>query len=182
MNFRRFASLVFLGAIATLSSGCATSPARPVEADGTYCHRVGKTYRQTLTCTALPVPSAAVEADAKRFEATPEAGMLYIVRRRWGDMANRVPVFVDDQPAVLTIPYSVVRVRLRPGNHQVVIEWEAKRHVTYVNARAGEVLFVEVEGSVWAWGSTYSWAEPDAEGARRRALRSKLIADVNLGP
>lgn len=182
MNLRRFAALVFFGAMAALLSGCATPPARPVEADGTYCFRIGKSYRPKLTCTALPVPSDVIEADAKRFESTPDAGTLYIVRRRWSDKANRVPVFVDDQPAVLTIPDSMVRVRLRPGNHQVVIEWEAKRYVKSVNARAGEVLFVEVDGSVWSWGSTYMWAEPDADGARKRAFRSKLVADVNQSP
>ena len=182
MSLGRFASLVALCATATLLSGCATPPARPVEADGTYCFRIGKTYRQKLTCTALPVPSAAIEADSRRFESTPDAGTQYIVRRRWGDTANRVPVFVDDQPAVVTIPDSMVRVRLRPGSHQVAIEWDAARSVLPVFARAGEVLFVEVEGSVWSWGSTYRWAAPDVEGARRKALRSKLVADINRGP
>ena len=125
--------------------------------------------------------SDAVEADAKQFEPTPDAATVYIVRRRWGDTANRVPVFIDEQPAVSTIPDSMVRVRLLPGSHQVVIEWQGERHVKSVNARAGEVVFVEVDGSVWSWGSTYRWAEPDAEGARRRALRTKLVADINLG-
>lgn len=181
MSVRSFAGLVASGAVATLLSGCATAPARPVEPDGTYCFRTGKSYRPKLTCTVLPVPSGAVEADAKRFEPTPDAVTVYIVRRRWGDTGNRVPVFIDEQPAVSTIPYSMVRVRLRPGSHQVVIEWEGKRYVKSVNAFAGEVLFVEVDGSVWSWGSTYRWAEPDAEGARQRALRTKLVADINLG-
>lgn len=182
MNRRRLALSVGAGATATLLSACMSVPARPVEADGTYCHRIGKSYRQKRTCTALPVPSDATEAGAKRFEPASDAATLYIVRRRWGDTANRVPVSLDDRPAFLTIPDSVVRVRLKPGNHQVAIEWEAQRQVRIVSVGVGEVLFVEVEGSVWAWGSTYSWAGPDAEGARRRALRSKLIADINLGP
>lgn len=108
--------LVFLGTVATLLSGCLTVPARLVESDGTYCYRIGKRYRQKLTCTVLPVPSDAVKADAKRFEPTPDAATVYIVRRRWGDTANRVPLFIDAQPAVSTIPYSMVRVRMRPGN------------------------------------------------------------------
>lgn len=153
-----------------------------VEADGTYCHRIGKSYRQKRTCTALPVPSDAAEADAKRFEPVSDSGTLYIVRRRWGDTADRVPVSVDDRPTLLTIPDSVVRVQLGAGSHQMVIEWEGKRQVKTVNVGAGEIVFVEVEGSVWAWGSTYRWAEPDAEGARRRASRSKLVADINLSP
>ena len=182
MSCRRFAALASLATIVILASACTTPPARPTEADGTYCHRIGKSYRQKLTCTALPVPTGAVETDAKRFDSTADAGTLYIVRRRWGDTANRVPVLIDDRPAVLTIPDSMARVRLRPGEHQVVIEWEGSRHVMSVKARAGEVMFIEVVGSVWSWGSTYRWAEPDADGARRRALRSKLVADINLGP
>ncbi len=178
---RRFVLSVGLGLTATLLSGCRSLSARPVVADGTYCHRIGKSYRQKRTCTALAVPFDATEADAKRFEPASDAGTLYIVRRRWGDTANRVPVPLDDRPALLTIPDSVVRVRLRPGDHQVAIEWEAKHQIKTVSMRAGEVLFVEVEGGVWAWGSTYRWVAPDAEGARRRVLRSKLVADINLG-
>lgn len=31
-----------------------------------------------------------------------------------------------------------------------------------------------------AWGSSYGWADGDAEGARNRALKAKLIADLRL--
>ena len=157
-----------------------TPPARRVETDGTYCYRIGKSYRQKLTCTAVPVPPDAVEASAKRFEPSPGAAMLYIVRRRWGDTANRVPVSIDDRPLVVTIPDSLVRVRLKPGNHQAALDWEGKRQVKSFTVAAGEVLFVEVDGSVWAWGANYGWAEPDAAGARKRASKSKLIADFDL--
>lgn len=170
------------GMVAILLSGCMTPPARPVEVDGTYCHRIGKSYRLKRTCTAMPVPPEAVEAGAKRFEPSLGAATLYIVRRRWGDTANRGPVSVDDRAPVLTIPVSLVRVRLQPGNHQVVIEWEGRRQVNSFTVAAGEVQFVEVDGSVWAWGSSYRWAEPDAAGAKQRASKSKLIADLDLGP
>jgi hypothetical protein len=52
-------------------SGCMTKPLRPVNADGTYCYRIGKSYRPKLTCTPTAVPTDAAEADAKRFEADP---------------------------------------------------------------------------------------------------------------
>jgi hypothetical protein len=158
-----------------------TAPVRPVEVDGTYCYRIGKSYRKKLTCTAVPVPSEAVEASAKRFEPSPEAATLYVVRRRWGDTANRVPVSVDDRPPVLTIPDSLVRVRLKPGRHQVVLDWDGRRQVKSLTVAAGDVLFVEVDGSVWAWGASYDWAEPDVTGARLKASKSKLIADLDLG-
>ena len=135
-----------------------------------------------MTCTALPVPSDAVEADAKQFEPAPDAATVYIVRRRWNDTANRVPVFIDDQPAVTTIPDSLVRVRLRPGRHRMVVEWGTERHVKSVDALAGEILFVEIDGSVWAWGASYGWIESNAGGARQRASKSKLIADLDVEP
>lgn len=181
MSCRRLAALISAGTVFVLLSGCMTPPARPVEADGTYCYRIGKSNRQKLTCTAVQVPSEAVEASAKRFEPSPEAAMLYIVRRRWGDTTNRVPVSVDDRAPVMTIPASLVRVRLQPGNHQVALDWEDRRQVKSFTVAAGEVLFVEVDGSVWAWGARYGWAEPDAAGARLRASKSKLIADLDLG-
>lgn len=158
-----------------------TPPARPVEADGTYCYRIGKTYRQKLTCTAVPVPSEAVEASAKRFEPSPGTAALYVVRSRWSDTTNRVPVSVDDRTPVMTIPASLVRIRLQPGNHQIALDWEGQRQAKSFTVAAGEVLFVEIDGSVWAWGARYGWAEPDAAGARQRASKSKLIADFDLG-
>ena len=155
MRCGRLAVFVSAGMVAALLSGCTTPPTRPVEADGTYCHRIGKSYRQKLTCTAAQAPSEATETSAKRFERSPGAAMLYIVRRRWDDTSNRVPVSVDDRQPVLTIPISPVRVRLQPGNHQVAIEWEGRRHIRSFAVAAGEVMFVEVDGSVWAWGASY---------------------------
>jgi hypothetical protein len=36
-------------------SGCMTKPIRPVNADGTYCYRIGKSYRPKLPRpTGLP--------------------------------------------------------------------------------------------------------------------------------
>ncbi len=52
-------------------AACMTKPLRPVNADGTYCHRIGQSYRPKLSCTPAAVPTDAVEAEAKRFEADP---------------------------------------------------------------------------------------------------------------
>ena len=41
-------------------AGCMTKPLRPVNADGTYCYRIGKSYRSKLTCTPTAVPTDAV--------------------------------------------------------------------------------------------------------------------------
>jgi hypothetical protein len=91
-----------------------------------------------------------------------------------------VPVTVDAQAPLVTIPDSVIRLRLTPGEHQLVTEWQGARGVKTVTGRAGDVVFVELAGSVWAWGSTYQWADIDTTSARKKVMSSKLIADVDL--
>ena len=71
-------------------AGCMTKPLRSVNADGTYCHRIGKSYRPKLTCTPTAVPTDAVEAEAKRFAASADRFTVYVVRKRWADAANVV--------------------------------------------------------------------------------------------
>jgi hypothetical protein len=180
MTLKHTFLLATLGAMSLLMGACTTQPSRAVEADGTYCHRIGKSYSPTLTCTLGPVPTEAVEQSAKQFEPTPGAITLYIVRQRWGDPVNRVPVIVDALAPLVTIPDSVIRLRLTPGEHQVVTEWQGTRGVKTVTGRAGDVVFVELAGSTWAWGSTYRWADIDATNARKAATSAKLIADVDL--
>ncbi len=180
MKSNRQSLLPVMGGIALLLTGCVTTPSRPVEADGTYCHRVGKISRQKLTCTLDPVPSDAVEASAKQFKAIPEAATVYVVRKGWADGPNKVPVSIDGRRPVLTIPDSLMRVRLSPGEHQLTLEWEGKRIVRAFTPRVGEVTFIELEARVWAWSATYGWAEVDAEDIRMKALKAKLIADLDL--
>jgi hypothetical protein len=167
-------------AVTLLLGGCMTKPPHLVEADGTYCYRIGKSSRRTVTCTTAPVPLASVELDAKEFRTTPGAITAFVVRNRWGDARNRVTVTLDGGSPVQTIPQSLVRVRMLPGEHQVTFEWEGQRGVKTVTAGAGEVIFIELEGSVWSWGSTYRWADTKTEAARERAEGSKLIADLDL--
>ena len=182
MNLKRTAILLSTAFAALLLGGCMTKPLRPVEADGTYCYRTGRAPRHKLTCTTTPVPSAAVEAKAKQFEPTPNAVTVYIVRRRWADASNRVPVSVDGQPPVSTIPESFMRVRLSPGEHQLAFEWDGQRNSRTFAARANEIVFIDLAGAVWFWGTNYQWAATDSANARKKAVVSKLIADLDLRP
>lgn len=169
--------LASLATLALLLGGCGSKPLRPPEADGTYCFKYHR--RPGGVCTAVPVPAESVEAEAKQFQPTPGAATVYIVRNRWADAENRVPVSIDGQAPVLTIPYSMLRVRLLPGEHRVAFEWDGKHIVRTFSARAGEILFMELAGALWSWNPEYRWAETDAEGARKRAAASKLIADLD---
>ena len=61
MNLARRRTLLFaVGGAALLTAGCMTKPLRPANADGTYCFRIGKSYRPMLTCTPAPIPFGAV--------------------------------------------------------------------------------------------------------------------------
>ncbi len=76
---------LLLGAAASSGAlaGCASAP-EPRPADSrTYCMSTLRTRR--TVCTPEPVPSAAVEAEAKRFEATPGVLTVYVVRSSWVD-------------------------------------------------------------------------------------------------
>jgi hypothetical protein len=180
MKNRRAFGLALLGVGLLPLGGCMTKPLQPVRADGSYCHRIGKSYRPTLTCTTEPVPPLDTEAQAKRFEPSAEALTVFILRKRWGDARNLVVTSIDGRRQVTTIPESLVRIRLKPGEHRIALSWEGTSSDIVVAGAAGEVRFVELVGSVWSWGSTYRWENSALESARERAIASKLIADIDM--
>ena len=161
-------------------AGCMSKPLRPVNADGTYCYRIGKSYRPTLTCTPTAVPTDAAEAEAKRFQADPASLTVYVLRRRWGDASVVVPVTVDGAASASTIPESLLRFRLRPGSHRVSAQWEGRTLDIGVEGRAGDLRVLELIGSAWAWGTRFSWEAAPADAVKSRAQRSKLVAYLDL--
>jgi hypothetical protein len=180
MDLTKSIVLATLGTAALMLSACTTQPSRSTQADGSYCHRIGKSFSPKLTCTTGPVPSDLVEQSAKQFEPTLGAITLYVVRNRWSDPANKVPVVVDGLASVVTIPQSLIRLRLKPGEHQITVEWEGNQASKTITGAAGDVFFVELAGNVWVWGSTYQWADPRGLSARKSATSAKLIADVDM--
>ena len=178
---RRRTLLIGLAAVGLVPlAGCMTKPLQPVRADGSYCHRIGRSYRPTLTCTTEPVPPVDTEAQSKRFEPSAGALTVYVLRKRWGDSRNLVVTSIDGRRQVTTIPESLMRVRLKPGEHRLVLEWEGRSSEIVVTGAAGEVRFVELVGSVWSWGSSYRWENGALDSSRDRAIASKLIADIDM--
>ncbi len=161
-------------------AGCTTKPIRAVNSDGTYCHRIGKSYRPKLTCTPAPVPTAAVEAEAKRFEADPASLTVFVLRRSWGDPSVALAIDVDGSARAYTIPDSLVRLRLSPTQHRLSMQWEGHKSDISVKGEAGQVQFVELVGSGWVWGTTFRWEATDSDSSKRRASASKLVADLDL--
>lgn len=179
MNLSRRRVMLFtVGSSALLTAGCMTKPLRPANADGTYCFRIGKSYRPTLTCTPAPIPSEQVEADAKRFEPNPGKLTVYLVRKRWGDAKHVVRVASDGAPPVDLVPESFARWQLPAGSHRLTVTWPEGSANLDIAGAAGEVHFVEVIGSVWVWGSTYRLERGDATESRQRAAPLRLVADV----
>ncbi|TXH46533.1 MAG: hypothetical protein E6Q93_29495 [Burkholderiaceae bacterium] len=169
----RCASVV---AVVGLLAGCATPPAPDPTAEVPYCHKTNK--GRVIACTAAPVPSLNANAQAKQFAADPNALTVYVVRRNWSDGRNFVKVQVDDGAPVETLPDTMVRYRLKPGSHSIAFEAEGQRSVLNVAGKASEVRFVRIDGVVWAWKSTFSWATESEDSIRKRALKARLIADV----
>jgi hypothetical protein len=180
MKNRRTVVLGFLGAALVPLSGCMSKPLAPVNADGTYCHSIGRRPRNKLTCTPQPVPAPNVEAQAKRFEPTGDALTIYVVRRSWGDASRPAVISLDAGARVATIPESLVRMRVKPGRHSLSVEWDGRSAEHVLTGAAGEVRFVELVGSFWSWGGEYRWEEGTPQASRPRALASKLIADLDM--
>lgn len=175
---RRRTMLLAISGSALLTTGCMTKPLRPANADGTYCFRIGKSYRPTLTCTLAPIPSEAMEADAKRFEPTPGKMTVYLVRKRWGDAKNILKVSSDGASFVDLVPGSFARWRLPAGSQRLTVSWPGGSASLDIAGSAGEVVFVEVIGGAWAWGSDYRLERGNAAESRQRAMPLRLVADV----
>jgi hypothetical protein len=75
---------------------------------------------------------------------------------------------------------SLVRLRLKPGAHRVSAQWEGRSIDMSVEGRAGDLRVVELIGSGWAWGTSFTWQMAQAELVKTRAQASKLVADLDL--
>ncbi|MCW5663724.1 MAG: hypothetical protein KIT35_07810 [Piscinibacter sp.] len=169
---------LLLGALASsgVLTGCASAPEPRTTDSRTYCMSTPRT-RRTI-CTPEPVPSAAVEADAKRFEATPGALTVYVVRSAWVDAVRPLTVSVDGDSQIGTLPRSLIRLRLAPGTHQLAFEWNERVHGFAVYGEAGELRIVELAGSSVPLDRPYHWSDADPAGAKLRARTTRLIADA----
>lgn len=176
MNARRTLVLGLASLSAAVLAGCASNAVQSSPSPRTYCIR--RPHGRRPICAEGKIPSADVEAQAKRFEPRSDALTLYIVRGRYANAPKRVPVRVDEAVELITLPRSMARLRLAPGHHVLSLEWDGtvRRHA--VDGAPGEVRFVELTGSAWPWDLSYYWSEADPLGTRERALRSRLIADL----
>ena len=170
--------LVPLLTAAGLLAGCATPPTPNPTAEVPYCHKTNK--GRVIACTQGPVPSLNADAEAKRFTPDPSALTVYVLRRNWGDGRNFVKVQADGGPTVETLPDTFVRMKLKPGRHEIAFDFEGRGQSMAIEGRAGEVRFLRIDGMVWTWKSTYEWASEPEAAIRERALKARLVADLSL--
>lgn len=175
--------LPWLAVWALAAAGCATRPQPAVQADGTTCYRYkGGTppydkprYR---ACTTQPVPPAEADREAKRFEPAAGLAAVYVVRQGWGGGSDVVAVEVDGRARAETIPRSMVRVQLPPGEHLLAFDWQGRRFTQPLLLKAGDVQFVGLEASGWLPAQPYAWARLDDAGGQALARQARLVADL----
>ena len=175
MDTHRLIFVAALGA-AVLLAGCATPRPPDRTAEAPHCYKTNK--GRVIACTPAAVPSLNADAEAKRFVPDRDALTVYVVRRNWGDGRNFVKVYPDGGAGVDTLPDTMVRFKFRPGARRVAFEFDGKRQSMTVEGQAGDIRFVRIDGTVWAWKSTYEWAAESEAATRERALKARLVADV----
>lgn len=160
-------------------AGCSTTSDRRAPADR-HCYWSHTPAGSRPICTPVPVPDAAADAQAKRFLPVPGRLVVYVVRHRWGDAQNLVNLGIDGAAAVVTVPASLVRLEVPPGVHRLAFDWKRGKGDLEIRGDAGEVLFVDLAGSLWIWNEWYR-LEMGEPSIRDRALKCRLVADVKLG-
>ena len=92
--------------------------------------------------------------------------------------AGFAPAWSSPCVGVDILPDTMVRFRFKPGTHSVAFEFDGKRQPTKVEGQAGDIRFIRIDGTVWAWKSTYEWASEPEAATRDRALKARLVADL----
>ncbi len=131
-------------------------------------------------CTKENAPSIQRDAEAKQFAPAPDAFTLYIVRY-WGDGHHPLEVSFNGGASMETVPDSMIRLRVKAGDHQIAFKVDGKSFDRRVSGKAGEVRLVGIAGSEWPWGkSHHEWTNDSEDQVKRKAIQSRLIMDLSL--
>lgn len=183
MKSQRFGWPLVAGLVLSGLAGCAQTGPDASQAAGIYCYRPNPSLPDRArwrTCTTVDVPTPQVDAEAKRFDAVPNAATVYVVRSSRGDTEHLIPIQIDRRVTAETVPRSLVRIRLPPGEHQLEFEWRGVRHTQPLQLKANEVRFVALDAAAWIWGPQYEWTLSDTSLAQERAVTARLVADLSL--
>jgi hypothetical protein len=76
------------------------------------------------------------------------------------------------------LPKTVARLRLPPGQTELTASWAGGSTRTAITGSAGSLQFVELTGTVWAWGADFRFAPVSDGTGRSRVGDLRLVADV----
>ena len=123
-------------------------------------------------------PGVDRQAAARRVEPSPNGLTIYVVRDRWTDARHLVPIDIDGRTAQ-TLPMSFVRAQLPPGRHTVRLSFEGVTSAIDVEGRAGDIVVVDLAGSVWSWASSFRWEPAVRSGMVERLRRLRLTGEIS---
>jgi hypothetical protein len=170
--------LVALLALSFMTLGCTTGPVRQVEGDGRYCF---KSSNHRFVCTTRAIPGAASEQAALTFSPSGETVTVYVIRSDWPDAFGHVPLVIDGQESVDTIPHSFARLELRPGPHSLSVPSRGGSATFDMDGKAGSLRFLRVRGNTSIFPpDSYRLEEVDARQGQRLTLNQKFVSEVRL--
>lgn len=171
LNSMKVAALACLFVLA----GCAT----PVDqlTEKPYCH---KDRGMNAFCTKEVAPSLQRDAESKLFASVPDALTVYVVRY-WGDGHHPMDIAVNEGALMETVPDSMIRLRLKAGEHQISFKVGGRSFDRKISGVAGEVRLMGISGTDWPWGwASHAWSDDSEDQVKRKATRSRLIKDLSL--
>lgn len=171
-------SLVALFAASFVTAGCTTGPVRQVERDGRYCF---KSSNHRFVCTTRAIPGVASEQAALTFSPSGETVTVYVIRSDWPDTFGHVPLVIDGQESVDTVPHSFARLELRPGPHSLSVPSRGGSATFDMDGKAGSLRFLRVRGNTSIFPpDSYRLEEVDAQQGQRLTLDQKFVSEVRL--
>lgn len=162
-------------AFALALAGCVSVPRPAVRDDGTWCFQSAK----KRLCTLTPVPSEAVEKEAKSFLPVANKHVVWIIRNDRWDADGRALVRAGTTQFE-TLPRTVSRIEFPAGTAQVSIADRPGQPMQTITLSPSTQSFVAL---AYQWGllhTHFRLVEMDANSGKALAARSKLIHDIKV--
>lgn len=171
-------ALVALLPMSLMTLGCTNSPVRKVEEDGRYCF---KSSNHRFVCTTRPIPGAAAAKAALTFSPRSEAITLYVIRSDRPDAFGRVPLVIDGQESLDTIPHSFARIELTPGRHSLSAPGRGSSATFTLDGQGGSLRFLRLRGNTSVFPpDSYRFEEVDVREGQRLVLDQTFVSEVRL--
>ncbi|MBA4342290.1 MAG: hypothetical protein C0423_09070 [Methylibium sp.] len=114
---------------------------------------------------------------AQALQGQPEKLTVYVLRNNWADPVLPAEVALEGRAAFPTLPRTMLRLSLPPGDHSISVHWASGSSSHRVAGQAGDVRVLRLTG--WAFWSrvNFQLSELGIDRARELAAQSSLLAD-----